>query len=173
MSQDEQQHGGENLKQRWTNLEKDQKFSAAEWRDLGARYDRYALAVCGSGFVLFLHLLTSVTTSTHDVIIGLMDNFYGSESVYEYIGIINLILLLFLISIALTLARKAFATIVHIKALKAIEQGKPVNMPQARSWTTVATNICLYSSAITMLAGLATTFIFFSNFLIDSLNYIP
>ena len=173
MPQDEQQRREENLKQRRKDLERYQRFSATEWRDLSTRYDRYALTVCGGGFVLFLHLLTSVTTSAPDVIIGLMDNIYGSENVYEYISIINLILLLFLISITLTLARKAFATIVHIKALKAVEQGKPVNMPQARSWTTVATNICLYSSAITMLAGLATTFIFFSNFLIDSLNYIP
>ena len=169
MSQDEQQRGGENLKQRWKDLEKSNNFSATEWRDLSTRYDRYALAVCGGGFALFLHLLTSVTSS--NIPLAVVGRY--SYTVYESIGMISLVLLLFLISITLTLARKAFATIVHIKTLKAIEQGKPVNMSQARSWATAATNICLYSSATTMLAGLTTAFIFLSNLLINSLNRIP
>lgn len=167
MSQDEQQRDGENLKQRQKDLEKSKNFSATEWRDISTRYDRYALAVCGGGFVLFLHLLTSVTASFMTAsgvffdAIGWEGGYYGPVYYYDYIGMINLILLLFLISITLTLARKAFAAIVHIKTLKAIEQGKSVNMHQARSWATAATSICLYSSAIAMLVGLATAFIFF------------
>ena len=169
MLQDDQQRREKDLKQCRKDLERYQKFSATEWRDLSTRYDRYALAVCGGGFVLFLHLLISVTASSIPSI-PIIQRIAGFHAIYAYMGMINLILLLFLISITLTLARKAFAIIVHIQTLKAIEQGKPINIAQAQSWAAAATNICLYSSAITMLAGLATAFILFSNLLIISLR---
>ena len=79
-----------------------------------------------------------------------------------YISTVGLILLSFLVSITLTLARKAFEAIAHIQTIKGIEQGKPADIHQARSWTVTVANICFYSSAMAMLVGLATVLILLS-----------
>ena len=155
MSQDDQQRYEEDLKQHRKDLGEYKGFATTRLCDLSTRYDRYALAVGGVGFVLFWLSLTYDSGQYHVFAVhGVGDLDYTTK--------IGLILLSFLVSIALTLARKVLETTAHIQTIKRVKQGKPVDMHQARSWTTIVANICFYFSAIATLMGLVTALILLS-----------